>query len=103
MQNQQTTDRLAQRTGLEPIQTQATTEQHSSEQMSQSELDEIFRQELSSIRCTIESGIADLKKSLLAEQAQPQAPTGIELVKSRIRTKYLELKSGLRKSDTKKR
>lgn len=109
MQNEQTTDRLTQGTGLEPIPTQATTAEQRA--LDQRKLDRIaemeaFRQELASIRGTIESGIADFKKSC---EAQPQAPTGAGLVKHKfrlqitnIRAKYSELKSGLKKSDTKK-
>ncbi|KAL0633380.1 hypothetical protein Q9L58_007693 [Maublancomyces gigas] len=112
MQNEQTTDRLTQGTRLEPIPTQATTAEQRA--LDQRKLDQIaemeaFRQELASIRGTIESGIADFKKSYVSDEAQPQAPTGAGLVKHKfrlqitnIRAKYSELKSGLRKSDTKK-
>lgn len=101
MQYQQTTNRLTQPTGLESIPTQAaaTVEQHAPEQMSQFELDKIaeleaFRQDISAMRCIIESGIADFKNSFLLDQAQPQVPAGVGLVKSRVCQTWVDPKVG---------
>lgn len=78
----------------EPTQT-AAAEQRALERMVQYELDEIhelemFRQNISAIRCIIESGIADFNNS----PAQPQSPIRVGLVKSRVCQTWVDPKVG---------